>query len=369
MHVVFDAFAVRRGSAAISVEYLLGGWVECAPGDRITVLCAAEPAFSVPPGVKLHRMRPPVRGPVGELWLRSFGVRLAARQLAADAVVSAVTASALFGAPCPHGAIVYDLRHEQRPHQFGRARRVTRRLSYAWSFWVADALFCISERTREDLVRSRPRLHNKAVVARFGADHADSWPAPNGTEPAYALAFGQFENKNALAVLDAWALFSERHRELTLRLVGMSAKDRELAEDRVRALGIGNRVELLPWLDDEQFVSYSTAARLIVYPSDFEGFGLPAVEALRRRIPLVVSDDRALAEVTGGHASVAADSSPQTLAAAMENALARTPEQLLAGWEYSSRFKWCYAAEAIRTRLTPGAEGSPCPEARSGLPG
>lgn len=351
MHVVFDAFGVRTGSAAITLENLLRGWAELGTDDQITVLCEDEPAFSLPPSAQVHRVKVLLGGPAGAIWLRSFGVRSATRRLGADGLVSGVTASAFAGASCPRGAILYDLRHELRPHQFSRARRLSRRISYGWTFRTADGVFCISERTRDDLVRSRPWMRAKAVVARYGADHVDSWATPGGTDTPYALAFGQFENKNVNSLLDAWALFCGTNTELTLRLVGMGKADRQAATDRVANLGIGNRVELMPWLDNDQFAACFSGASLVVFPSDFEGFGLPAVESLRQRIPLVVSADPALAEVTGGHASVAADVRPETLAAAMTKALTHTAEQLDAGRAYTDQFRWRFMARAIRDAL------------------
>jgi glycosyltransferase involved in cell wall biosynthesis len=352
VHVAFDAVAVKPGSAAIALENLLRGWLALDAGDRLTLLCADEPPFAPPAGVEIQTVSTPPLGKAKALWLRSVGVRRAARRLSADAVVSAITASALLGAPCPHGVILHDLRHEHRPEQFSRSRRLARRLSYGWSFRVTDAVYCVSQRTRDDLLRGRPSLAEKAVVSRNGADHVDAWPAaaPDTMAP-YALAFGQFANKNVTAVLDAWALFCEEDEQLTLRLVGMSRTDREEAIRRVAALGIADRVELMPWLDQAEFVRCFTGAALVVFPSDFEGFGLPAVEALRLRIPLVVSDDRALEEVTGGHAAVVRDVQPETLVKAMREALARTPEELAAGRAHTDQFRWRAMAATIREDL------------------
>ncbi len=352
MHVVFDAVAVRPGSAAVTLQNLLHGWRGAAPEDTITVLTEGEvPPFELPPGTGVRTVRSPARGGLGALWSRSVGVRRAARDLQADGVVSGVTASAFLGTGCPRGVILYDLRHEHRPHQFSSVRRIVRKASYAWSFRTADGLYCISERTRDDLVRTRPRLAAKAVLARYGADHVDSWPAAEVTTTRYALAFGQFANKNVDAVLDAWAVFCRTNSELSLRLVGMGGADREAATGRVAALGIADRVELMPWLDDAEFVACFAGASLVVFPSDFEGFGLPAVEALRLQIPLVVSADVALSEVTGGHAEVVAAIDPDSLAAAMVRALDHSSQDLAAGRDYTERFKWQHMATSIRDHL------------------
>jgi glycosyltransferase involved in cell wall biosynthesis len=131
----------------------------------------------------------------------------------------------------------------------------------------------------------------------------------------------------------------------------MGRADREGATARVAALGIADRVQLAPWLVDDEFVAWFAGASLIVFPSDFEGFGLPAIEAMRLRIPLVVSTDVALAEVTGGHAAVAQQLDPATLAAAMADALAFTPAQLDEAYAWTEQFTWRAMADAIRANL------------------
>jgi glycosyltransferase involved in cell wall biosynthesis len=308
VHVVFDAVAVRPGSSAVILEGLIAGWLRDYPADTLTVLVPDEPGLRIPEGVAVHRV--PSGGALGSIRSRTVGVRRAARELGADAVLSGVTASGLLGTACRHGVVLTDLRHEILPEQFSAGRRLARRLSYGVSFRQADAIFCISGRTRDDLVAGHRGVADRAIVASLGADHVDSWPPRTAGATPYAVAFGRFANKNADAVLEAWAEFCRTDDAWTLRLVGMSEGDRVRAGERVAALGIADRVVLMPWLDDEQFAESFVGASLIVFPSEFEGFGLPAVEAMRLGIPLVVSADSALAEVTGGHAVVATDLSP-----------------------------------------------------------
>lgn len=350
MHVVFDAFSVRPGSAAVIFEGLLAGWRELSPSDRLTVVSSEPPPFRVPDGVDVHLMSPPVGGMAGSLWTRTLGVRRAVRQLRADAVVSGVTASALAGASCPHAVMLTDLRHELRPEQFSRGRRLARRLSYAWSFLTTDGIFCISDRTRDDLLRTHPRTRDRALTTLLGADHVDDWPRPERSA-RYAMAFGHFANKNVDAVLAAWVEFCREAPEWTLRLVGMGAADREAAGRQLDELGIRDRVELMPWLADDEFRACFAGASLIVFPSDFEGYGLPAVEGMRLGIPVVVSADPALVEVTGGQAVVATDLSPAPLAGSMRRAAASSPEKLASARAWTDRLTWRGMAAQIRSAL------------------
>ncbi|MGY2876286.1 glycosyltransferase involved in cell wall biosynthesis [Marmoricola sp. URHA0025 HA25] len=357
MHLVVDAVAVDTGSSGIVVENVLRGWVSAAGDDTITVLSGPDgPAFALPEGVRTVRLARP-RGPLGGLWLRSVGVRRAAARLHADAVLVGVPASSLAGTAAPRAVILYDLRHEVRPQQFPLSRRIARRVSWGWSLRTADAICTISERTLDDLRRRHPRLARHGVAAVLGADHVDGWPPVEPTGPPYALAFGHFANKNAGAVVEAWA-HACRHQlvgsEWSLRLVGMGERDRAAATERVAALGVSDRVELMPWLDDDRFRECFAGARLVVYPSDFEGFGLPAVEAMRMGIPVVVSADLALAEVTGGHAVTTRSVAPEALAEAIAQATVLDTDHLDAARRFTDRMTWQGTAATIRRSLVAG---------------
>ena len=358
MHLVIDAVAVAPGSSAIVLEHLIRAWRETWPGDRLTVVTGpGGPAFELPSDVDVDRLAAPLPGPLRGLWLRSFGVRRAARSLRADAVLSGVPASGLVGTGCVRGLILYDLRHELRPEQFGRATRLARNIAWRWSMSHVDGIYTISERTLSDLQSLHPRLARRGRAAVLGSDHATAWQASEPAAGRYALAFGHFANKNVTAVLEGWADFCPAHPEWRLRLVGMGAADRASATALVERLGVAGQVELMPWLDDEAFAACFAGAGLIVFPSDFEGFGLPAAEALRLGIPVVVSADPALLEVTGGHAAVARSTSADDLRAAMEEALARTSEELEAGQRFAGGFTWARTARTIRDSFV--AHGAP----------
>jgi glycosyltransferase involved in cell wall biosynthesis len=352
MKLVVDAVGVRPGSAAIVLQGLLRGWVQVAPEDEIVALTDGPPAFEVPAGVAVQRLVDGRAGLRARLAAQTTGVRLACRRLGADALLSAVTAGAFLGANCPRGAIVYDVRHELRPEQFSRGRRLVRRISYSWTFRRADALFCISERTRQDVVSTRPGLAGKTHATLLGADHAADWhAAPDAATDRYVLAFGHFPNKNLAGVLRAWQACAP-HGNIRLRVCGLPRDARPEAERTVTELGLGNSVELLGWLDDEQFRSVFAGAAAVLFPSDFEGFGLPVVEAMLLGIPVVVSTDPALLEVSGGHAVVAADGRPETLAAAIETALQHSPRAIEAAKEHARTFTWGRMATQIRDVLT-----------------
>ena len=148
-------------------------------------------------------------------------------------MLAAVPASGLVGyAGLRRGLILYDLRHELRPHQFSGRTRLSRRVSWGWTMSRADGIYTISERTLSDLRDRHPRLGRHGVAAQLGADHVDAWPAVAParapTAAPYALAFGHFANKNADAVLEGWARFCRPSRRPARAAAGFgwSAWDR-----------------------------------------------------------------------------------------------------------------------------------------------
>lgn len=330
------------------IRNLLAAWSWIAPHDEIVVLVDSPTGYSLPDTVQVKPVVAKQASIVVRLWAHSVSVRRACNQLQADALLSAVTANGFCGASCPHAVMLLDLRHELRPSQFSAWRRLGRRLLYGSSFRRATAILCISERTRRDLLRRRPELAYKSYVTLLGADHAACWRAGRGDRRRYALAFGHSVNKNVDRLLHAWRSYTASHGSLTLCVCGLSDQTRAAAHQLVSELHLEASVELLPWQDDEGFQKLFAGAAVVVFPSDFEGFGLPALEALLLGVPVVISSDPALLEVSAGHAVVADDDSPEALAAAVERALKLTNEQIAAGRAHARRFTWQRTARQTR---------------------
>jgi glycosyltransferase involved in cell wall biosynthesis len=193
-------------------------------------------------------------------------------------------------------------------------------------------------------------------VARLGSDHVDAWPRRTPDRP-YAITFGQWGNKNADLVIDAWAALQQRGDAMPLSIVGLPSAARGQLQQAITDRGLRDVVTLLPWLPDEDFRSAFASAALVVFPSDFEGFGLPAVEAMRLGIPLVISRDPALREVTGSHASVMSGFTTDALVAAVGRARAVTPDALARARAHVMPLTWDRTAGAIRATLCEAIDG------------
>jgi glycosyltransferase involved in cell wall biosynthesis len=368
MRVVIDAIpVVPFGGFAVTLEGLLRGWDRLGTDDELHLLLAEGVEHEVPASVEVHRFtvgRPEV---VRRVIVQSRAARTVCRAVEADVLLGTTPTTAILGVGCPKVITVHDLRHELLPEQFSWGRRVLRRLSYGIGYRQAAGLICISERTRRDLLRSRPSLAEKPVFTiPWAADHVDEWRAPSGPagEDPYALAFGHFPNKAAEAVIGAWRILRDQGEARPLVIVGLPESERERNAERIRGWGLDELVTLLPWLDREEFRARFASAGLIVFPSDFEGFGLPAVEAMRLGIPLVISADEALLEVTGGHATVVAGSDPGSLAEAVSAAWATSADELDRARAHVDRHDWAEVARETRAALAEVSRGSSGDQAR-----
>src|SRR2546430_8788813 len=172
-------------------------------------------------------------------------------------------------------------------------------LSTAISFARADAFVANSASTARDLRRAGARA---PVWVRYplppAVDGAPPSPLPAGWPRRYVLYNGGDDaRKNVPALLEAFARFHRDAADVSLVLMG---RGYERFGERLRALGIEDCVALPGYVDDELKMAAVRGAAAVVYPSRWEGFGLPVAEALAARVPVVTGTGGAPAPGGGG---------------------------------------------------------------------
>lgn len=363
MRIVVDGLPIRgENSLSIVAQHLLEGWDALAGADEVHFVVRADASLVAPDSVIVHRVRFGRIPFLSRLRAQSFVLPRLCRSLKADVMLGVIPATTVTPLPCPRTVIAWDLRYRLLPEQFTRKARLLRRISYAIGFRQAKGVACISDRTRTDLLSFHPRLAKVPVrVAHLGADHVDTWPV-RPTESPYAIAFGHFPNKNVELTLGAWQELLQQagHDDaLELRVVGVPESERVGVEERIESLGLKGVATVQPWLATESFQEQFASSSLVVFPSDFEGFGLPAVEAMRLGIPLVITPEPALLEVTAGHATVIEGKGPSALARAVEVACRTTTEALAAARQHAATFTWSQFAADVHTTLLEATELAP----------
>lgn len=168
----------------------------------------------------------------------------------------------------------------------------------------------------------------------------------------YVLAIAApTRRKNVEGVLSAFVRLAERDENIELLLVGVP--NRRILR-RIARLACRNRIRRFTNVDDEMLAQLYSAADVFVFPSFYEGFGLPAVEAMACRCPVIVSDTPALQEIAGTAAEVIPTESPLYLASTIatlrddqewEDRLRRS------GFQHATRFSWTDSAQRIEQLL------------------
>jgi glycosyltransferase involved in cell wall biosynthesis len=230
---------------------------------------------------------------------------------------------------CPSPAVVtvQDLSWERDPSVFGLADLLTFKVFVRRAVRKADRVLAISERTKQDLVELYGTEPENVVVAPLAPDPAFR---PADGHDSFLLFVSAIEpRKQPLDAIDA---ANEVGRKLVV--VG-PAKDEELAAE-LRRRG----ADVRGYVSQEELVSLYQRAACLVFPSRYEGFGLPVVEAMACGTPVVAAPDPALREV-GGDAAVFTD----RLADGIREVLADRERFSAAGLERAKRFSWRETAQ------------------------
>jgi len=347
--VVVEVISAEYGGIRTYVEHLLRTWETTRPEDELLVVV---PETSTVPTFGHQRVELKVRRP--DTLFRPVAQTLRtpriAREFGADAVLATLPSTTLKKPQIPTAIVIYDLRHELRPEQFTRGRRLLRGISYSRGYQVADGIISISRRSLDDLHELHPRTRSTpSAVTHLGADHVLGWPGQVGGGPA--ITFAHHTNKNQGLVIDGWADGLARGLVMPrLTMLGVGGARESLARE-IAARGLEHHVELAPFLPEPEFQRLMKSTSMVVFPSDFEGFGLPVVEGMLLGAPVVIGPEAATTEIAGGHASVLADWTPAALADAVDRAAHFDAAHLEAARAHAAEFTWARCVEQTRDFL------------------
>lgn len=199
---------------------------------------------------------------------------------------------------------VHDMLPMDRPRDFGSLKRTLIRHPYLQSARAADHLVCVSAATRQRLLSYVPEAADRATVVPLaaGGQLTDATPSPIAELDGrpFALVVGDDSpRKNLGLVLEAIQVVRRRLPDAVLAVAGPPNWGVSADGDLMRRLVDSGAVVPLGFVTDDQLSWSYQQARVVCCPSLLEGFGLPALEALRLGAPLLTSDDPALVEVSG----------------------------------------------------------------------
>ncbi len=219
---------------------------------------------------------------------------------------------------------IHDLSFERDPSAMGRLDRATFKWAVPRAARRADRVLAVSERTKRDVVELYGVPSEKITVTPNAVDPAFT---PGDGDGAYLLFVGAIQRrKDPLAALAA-------ANAVGLPLV-VAGPEKEA--DVARELRAGG-AELRGYVSKDELAELYRGASALVLPSRFEGFGLPAVEAMACGTPVVASPEPALREVAGDAAVYADDGD---FAAAVRRALEDRDRLVAAGLERAKLYSW-----------------------------
>lgn len=275
-----------------------------------------------------------------------------------DVVLSPAYSCPLF-APVPRVTAIHDLSFFARPEEFGFTHGVRRRAMARWSARVSRSILAFSEFTKGEI---RRRLGDsaarKTAVIFHGKD--DDLPAGPGREAAraalgleesalYIITVGTvLRRRNVSALVRAVAGLRAQRPGVRLGIIGENRSHpfEDLGE-LARTLGVEREIRISGFVSDEEIVRHYAAADVAVFLSEYEGFGLPALEAMSRGVPTIIADRGSLNELFAAGTLV---TEPEE--GAVARALARVLNDPAASAELRSRglerarsFSWERAAQ------------------------
>jgi glycosyltransferase involved in cell wall biosynthesis len=224
----------------------------------------------------------------------------------------------------PTATTILDLQHEFLPQNFPRWELAYRRRLYGASARRSRIVIAISEHARETLVERLSLEPERVRTIHLGVDLERFSPADVPREPFLIYPANAWPHKNHERLFEAVALLRREHRDLRLVLTG----DHDDVPDFVDARGRVSQLEL---------VELYRRASALVFPSLYEGFGQPVLEALACACPVSCSDLPPLREVAGDAAVYFDPLDPESIAAATLEAIARGGAS---GPECASQFTW-----------------------------
>jgi glycosyltransferase involved in cell wall biosynthesis len=281
--------------------------------------------------------------------------------------------------PCPAVVSIHDLSFEHLPETFKRRSRTQLRLTVRHSARRASRILTLSEHTRRDIIQTygidaeRVSTIPVAAAEHFGPirDYRELQRVRHnyGIDGDYILSVGSIQpRKNLARLIRAYALLRGNCSADKLPKLVLVGKSAWLYDETLRTLdeaGVKDTVVLTGYVPERDLPALYSGALCFVYPSYFEGFGLPPLEAMKCGAPVIVGDRTSLPEVVGDAALAVDPFDIEAIAGAIMRLIddpALRTELSVKGLQRSRMFSWLDTARKTLTvyeEVVSGGHGMP----------
>jgi glycosyltransferase involved in cell wall biosynthesis len=323
---------------------------------QITAIVTEEGAHLLEGDPRLHRIDIENVGAYRRLPFHLWQQTAVLRQVRPDWFVSTFFLPPVI--PCRAAVLIHDLSFRAHPEYFPPSIAAYMRLLTGQAIRRANLIVALSEFTRRELLRYYPTAGPNVVVVYPGV--GDEFQ-PNGVTTAdnmlladldlhepYLLAVGNIQpRKNLARLLEAWERIRDQQQTLPVMVwVGLDRWGSGELVDRARAAG----VRLLGFVPPSHLPTLYRSAQALAYPSLYEGFGLPPLEAMACGTPVLAANTTSLPEAVGDAAVTVDPTNVAGLADGLAQVLfndALRRDLRAKGLAHAARFHWSRTAAQL----------------------
>lgn len=263
--------------------------------------------------------------------------------------------------PCFASSIVtiHDILFETHPQYFDLLFRLRSKILMRFSAQRASHVFTVSEFSRQEMLFHYQILPEKISVIHNGVDTNKFHPGESGNDiierrglrsKRFLLSVGRLEpRKNYVTLLRAYAQL--KNTTIPLVIIGQPHFGFKEVYQVIEELNLGRRVKVFSEIPDDELPAFYRHAKLFVYPTWAEGFGMPPLESMASGVPVISSNSTSIPEIAGNAAVLIDPSDISELAKTIDHVLSDENfynEKQQLGLKKVNNFQWREAAERVR---------------------
>jgi glycosyltransferase involved in cell wall biosynthesis len=265
------------------------------------------------------------------------------------------------GWPYPAAATIHDVSFLSHPQFYSRRMRTYYKIRIRHTLRHATLILTVSEQSKREIVKWLGVDSSRILVHPPSPPVLLSQNVPIHREP-YLLYIGNLEpKKNTRLLLESFARFRQSRPDVSLVLTGKLHGPSTWNREIMRLMSSIPGVTYAGYTSEQQLNDYLAYASALVLVSHIEGFGLSVMDALANDIPVLISRDAALCEVTGGRAVMCDQTSQASISTGMMQVLEQSRADMSGSRQFMmQRFgpEACiHAASGIIERLVPASKG------------